>query len=160
MSNLTSNQHWIMHYAHCTALCMLCQPTWFMFAMLGGIPEWCIPLILTWDCEIGKTGLAGMHASLGRALLKPEFSQKQVFQSVHTKYWFTRIIWGITHYPGLHSSPISGGRIVAANSSCLEAPSLCSVSKLPSGQALSIVQPLLLNFTITFTPQKAPVTPQ
>ena len=110
MSNLTSNQHWIMHYAHCTALCMLSQPTWFMFAMLGGIPEWCIPLILTWDCEIGKTGLAGMHASLGRALLKPEirdFPRSKYFHLCtpgRHKYWFTRIIWGITHYPGLHSS--------------------------------------------------------
>ena len=60
------------------ALHMLCQTPWFMLPLtntIGWYSGMSIPLILTWDCVIGKTGLVGMLASLASAsvLLKPEF---------------------------------------------------------------------------------------
>ena len=140
----------IMSIEQCTH--MLCrQTTWFMFlltqAPLGGIPEWCIPLILTWDCVIGKTGLVRC-AQTGISW----FPQKHVLRYVHT---------GASHVLAYtlslrHSSDLqSDGRIVTAPGS------LCShLGFLLSGQALAIVVPVLPNFTITFTPQKAPLTPQ
>ena len=141
----------IEQYTH-----MLCQQTtWFMFpltqAPLGGIPEWCIPLISIRDCVIGKTGLA-------RDALKPEFHDfpRSMYCAMYTP---ARHMCWLTHYlPGI---PLlqSDGRIVTAKITSSRL-SLFSSGLPSSGQALTIVVPVLPNFTITFTPQKPYVTPQ